>query len=77
MHKPVAVTEANRESIMHQIADGNIELISYEAVCSDRLVRVHNQDTPEQRMETLERSDFCVPVIEDSVEIIEVEERVA
>ncbi len=59
------------DQLMEQITCGNVELVGYQNVCSDRLVRVHDHGTPQQLMETLERSEYqvAVPLADEVIRI--------
>lgn len=66
------------DHLMEQISCGSVELVDYDRAYSDRLVRLHHHGTPQQHMETLERSEYklAVPLAED-VTIIPLEDSAA
>lgn len=66
------------DQLMEHVTAGTAQLVNYEDVCSDRLVWVHDHGTLQQRMETLDRSEYkiAVPINED-VKVIPLEDSAA
>jgi|GEM_PF-2203263 hypothetical protein len=66
------------KEITNELQEGRTALVSYQDVCSDRLVRVINPNTPEQSLETLDRSEyFTIAPIDNEVAIQPVKDATA